>query len=517
VNNGRICIAICAATADALLEQLRRAEPLADLIEVRFDCLAPEQLSPSMAALRNANIPKPLIATYRSPEQGGNRNITRDDRLEFWRALDSLFEFADLERDVTKHVDLRPKTIASYHDFASVPANIDEIYRELAASGAAVIKIAATADDICDAIPIWKLLERTRSDNRQAIPIAMGETGKWTRILGLAHGAFLTYASLDTGKETAGGQITAADLLNVYRVKELDRETRVYGVIGDPVSSSLSPFMHNAAFANAGLNAVFLPLEVKDLDRFMQRMVLPATREVELNFAGFSVTMPHKLAIKKYLTSIDPVAEKIGAVNTVKIVGDTLTGYNTDASGFIAPLKQRIPDLKHARVAVLGAGGAARAVIYALKQEGADVTVFARDPDKAHDLADEFSVNVLKHSSPPYKGGVADAASAADGVVLSQASEIFDIVINTTPLGMRGPNEDQTPLSANDLTGVKFVYDLVTRRDETPLLREARKAGVDAIGGIEMLIAQGVKQFEIWTSREAPTDLMRQAVLDRLK
>jgi len=517
VNNGRICIAICAATADALREQFRRAEPLADLIEVRFDCLAPEQLSSAISALRQANITKPLIATYRSPEQGGNRNITRYDRLEFWRALDSFFDYADIELDITNDVDLQPKAIASYHDFASVPANIDEIYRELAASGAAVIKIAATAHDICDAIPFWKLLERSRADNRQVIPIAMGEAGKWTRILGLAHGAFLTYASLDTGKETAGGQLTAEDLLNVYRVKELDRETRVYGVIGDPVSFSLSPFMHNAAFANAGLNAVFLPLQVKDLDAFMRRMVLPATREVELNFAGFSVTMPHKLAIKKYLTSIDPVAEKIGAVNTVKIVGDTLTGYNTDAPGFIAPLKQRIPDLKHARVAVLGAGGAARAVIYALKQEGADVTVFARDPDKAHDLADEFSVNLVKHSSPPYKGGVADAASAADGVVFSLATTNFDVIVNTTPLGMRGPDQDQTPLTSEQLMGVKLVYDLVTRRDETPLLREARKAGIAAIGGIEMLIAQGVKQFEIWTSREAPTDLMRQAVLDRLK
>ena len=197
----------------------------------------------------------------------------------------------------------------------------------------------------------------------------MGEAGQWTRILGLGHGAFLTYASVDADRETADGQITADELVNVYRAKQLDRDTRVYGVLGDPVSSSLSPYMHNAAFKDAGLNAVFLPLQVKDLDAFMRRMVLPAIREVELNFAGFAVTMPHKQTIMKYLDDIDPVAKKIGAVNTVKIDGDKLIGYNTDAHGFITSLKQRIPDLKGVRHAVLGAGGAARAVIHALKEE----------------------------------------------------------------------------------------------------------------------------------------------------
>ncbi|HEY2847959.1 MAG TPA: shikimate dehydrogenase [Pyrinomonadaceae bacterium] len=499
MNNGRICISICAATADELVGQLRRAEPLADVVEVRFDCLAAEQLSPAINALKHATPTKPLIATYRSPEQGGNRQLTREERLEFWRRLDGGFAFADIEQDVRSGADFKHEIIASHHGFDGVRADLDGIYEGLSRSDPTVVKVAATAHDVCDAIPIWKLLERATDDGREIIPIAMGEAGKWTRILGLAHGAFLTYASLDRGKETADGQITADDLINVYRAKELDRETGVYGVIGDPVSSSLSPFMHNAGFAKSGLNAVFLPLQVKGLDAFMRRMVLPATREVELNFAGFSVTMPHKQAIQKYLTDIDPAAQKIGAVNTVKIDGDKQTGYNTDADGFIAPLKQRIPDLKSAHVAVLGAGGAARAVVHALQQEHAEVTVFARDPKRARPLADGF------------KAPISDLATIA------HRSSTFDIIINTTPLGMRGPNETKTPLTANHLLGIKFVYDLVTHRDETPLLREAREAGVEAIGGVEMLIAQGLKQFEIWTGLEAPANVMRAAVLDRLK
>ena len=516
MNSGLICISVCAATADELVDQVRRAEPLADLIEVRFDCLRADHVTNAVEALREAKFTTPLIATYRSPEQGGKRPLTREARLKFWSLVGDTFAFVDIESDIVDEITASSPAIASQHDFTGMPANIESIYEDLATHGTAIIKIAGTAHDICDAIPIWKLLERAGTSNRQLIPIAMGDNGKWTRILGLAHGAFLTYASLDAGKETAGGQITADDLVNVYRVKDLDRDTRVYGVIGDPVSSSLSPFMHNAAFGNAELNAVFLPLPVKDLDAFMRRMVLPATREVELNFAGFSVTMPHKQAIMKYLTDIDPVAQAIGAVNTVKIEGDKLTGYNTDAPGFIAPLKQRIPDLKDARVGVLGAGGAARAVVYAFKQERADITLFARDPKRAQPFADEFTINIAELNSPPYEGGVADAASAADGVVLSSATTGFDLIVNTTPLGMRGPHENDTPLTSDQLSGVKFVYDLVTRRDETPLLREAKKAGVEAIGGVEMLIAQGLKQFEIWTGLDAPASLMRQAVLDRL-
>ena len=218
------------------------------------------------------------------------------------------------------------------------------------------------------------------------------KAGKWTRILGLAHGAYLTYAALDPGDETAAGQLTAKDLIEVYRVRELDRDTQVYGVIGDPVSWSLSPYIHNAAFAAAGINAVFIPLQVKDLDEFIRRMVRNDSREVELNFAGFAVTMPHKQAIMRHLDDIDPAAEKIGAVNTVKIDGDRLIGYNTDAYGFIEPLRSKYSGLKGSRVAILGAGGAARACIYSLQQENADITVLARDERKAKGLADDFGI-----------------------------------------------------------------------------------------------------------------------------
>ena len=169
--------------------------------------------------------------------------------------------------------------------------------------------------DITDSLPLWNLLKRARKENVKFIPVAMGEAGKWTRIMGPAFGAPLTYGSLDTGKETAPGQITAKDLIGIYRVKELTEKTQVFGVIGDPVSKSLSPYMHNPAFQANGINAVFMHLEVKDLKRFITEFI-PGSG---LNFGGLSVTMPHKQAIIPFLDNIDDAAKAIGAVNTVRI------------------------------------------------------------------------------------------------------------------------------------------------------------------------------------------------------
>ena len=213
------------------------------------------------------------------------------------------------------------------------PINVEEIYERIKSIDLVdIIKIAVQTNDITDTIPIWKLLEKWKSEKEiiknkrlkeydelnkklkkvnysipppksflQIIPIAMGESGKWTRILGLAHGAFMTYAALDDGKETAPGQVSAKDLIEVYRAKELDENTEVYGIIGGNTAYSLSPYIHNAAFKFHNLNAVFVPLQTHDLDEFIRRMVKPETREIDLNFKGFAVTIPHKQSIIKHL------------------------------------------------------------------------------------------------------------------------------------------------------------------------------------------------------------------------
>jgi shikimate dehydrogenase len=253
--------------------------------------------------------------------------------------------------------------------------------------------------------------------------------------------------------------------------------------------------MHNAGFAAAAEDRVFVPLQVTDLDVFVNRMVRPETREIELNFAGFSVTNPHKHAIIAHLDEIDETAEQIGAVNTVRIESGKLFGYNTDAPGFINPLLEMYGDLNDANVAVVGAGGAARACVYSLVKEGADVTVFARDTTKAASLADSFNIRVK--SMPDNFTG-------------------FDIVVNCTPLGTKGDTEHQAIATADQLAGVKLAYDLVYNPIETKLIGEAKQAGVKTLGGLEMLIAQGAEQFRIWTGREAPLEAMTAAVRKKL-
>ena len=218
----------------------------------------------------------------------------------------------------------------------------------------------------------------------------MGNAGIATRILGPSRGAFLTYGSLEDESATAPGQVNARQLRSVYHIDEINEETMICGLVGLPVMHSVSPHMHNAAFAAAGINGVYLPLEVRDITAFVKRMVHPKTREIDWNLRGLSVTAPHKSSVMELLDWIDPEAQEIGAVNTVVIEGHELHGYNTDVHGLIEPLRERVGSLADASVAVIGAGGAARAAVWALKRDGANVTVFARDPSKGRTACRSF-------------------------------------------------------------------------------------------------------------------------------
>ena len=505
MTHGRICISVHATTIADLNEKIRTAVGKADLIEVRYDYLDPDELAAddpeklraSMARVADALANTPSITTFRPQENGGHRAISHLERENFWRAGYET-ELADLEQDAVEWSLSRPwrERICSFHDFNGVPDDLGLTFQRLASTQVDIVKIAAQVDDAADAIPVWKLLQNSTV---KVIPIAMGEAGKWTRILGLAHGAPITYASLDSTNAIAPGQISAAELDNVYRVKQLDRETKIFGIVAGDTTYSQSPYMHNAAFKAAGLNSVFVPFQVRDLDAFVRRMVRPDSREVDLDFGGLSVTNPHKQAIIEHLDEIDPTARSIGAVNTVKVDGRKLIGFNTDAAGFLAPLEDKLGDFAGARAAVVGAGGAARACIFALKNAGAEVTLYARNAEKARALVDEFDIAFAR-------------LPGVDGKRIQT-----DILVNATPLGTRGPNEGETVATADEIRGVRLVYDLVYNPTETRLLREATIAGCDTLGGLDMLVAQGVKQFEIWTGRDAPLAQMRSAILERLQ
>ncbi|HMJ24645.1 MAG TPA: type I 3-dehydroquinate dehydratase, partial [Pyrinomonadaceae bacterium] len=346
---------VCVERASELPEAIRRASAIADVIEFRLDYLAEKEREQALAILKawlDSSDP-PVILTFRPAEQGGHNSSDLDSRRRFWSSLMSLSDRAlfDLELDLVLDLVARRQTdepsidwsrvICSHHDFTGIQADLDELYQSMAATPARILKIAVQANDATDCVPIFRLLERAQNDGRALIAIAMGQEGIMTRILGPARGSFLTYGALDDKSANAPGQVSAKKLKEVYRIDKLNQETGVFGVIGSPVGHSLSPQIHNAAFGTAGVNAVYIPFEVRDADQFMRRMVCPRSRELDWGLRGLSVTAPHKAVVMKFLDWIEPIAESIGAVNTILIRGDDMRGYNTDAAGFLAPLRQK--------------------------------------------------------------------------------------------------------------------------------------------------------------------------------
>jgi 3-dehydroquinate dehydratase/shikimate dehydrogenase len=507
--HARVCIPVCCARASELAAAVARAAQHADIVELRLDCLDATQLAAlldgrALAALVKS-CARPLILTFRPSEQGGARALDLATRRDFWtRTLSRLPRdtkhqlFADIELDLlSAHPsELREaaracEIICSHHDFEGVPRDIEEIYERMTRTPAHVFKIAALAGDITDCLALLRLLERARRDGRELIAIAMGEAGTLTRILAPSRGAFLTYAALDETRATAPGQLRAGELRSLYRIDSLNEQTEITGLVGRPVAHSLSPHMHNAAFSACRLNGVYLPFEVRDLDDFMRRMAHPRSREWDWRLRGLSVTAPHKSAVMRHLDWIEPAARDIGAVNTIVCEGATLKGYNTDAAAALAPL-EGVLQLSGARVAVIGAGGAARAVLWSLREHGAhSTTVFARDIERARPTAQRFDAHVAALNGARFDG--------------------FDLVVNTTPLGTRGERERETPARAPQLRGARVVYDLVYNPPETLLLNEARAAGCRTFGGLPMLVAQAARQFKLWTGQDAPAHVMRAA------
>jgi shikimate dehydrogenase len=267
----------------------------------------------------------------------------------------------------------------------------------------------------------------------------------------------------------------------------IDGTTELYGIIGNPVAHSLSPAMHNAAFAALDLNKVYLSFVVQDVAQAMIGLR-------GLGIKGASVTIPHKQAVIEHLDSIDPVAEKIGAVNTLSITNGAIHGANTDWIGANRALAEKIP-LAGSSVLLLGAGGSARAIGFGLLEAGTSLTIASRTPEKGQTLAKLLNCPWL----PLAEAGTARA----------------DILINATSMGM-APQQELSPIAKEALTNFGVVMDIVYAPLATRLLREAEQAGCQTIDGLAMLLYQGAAQFEIWTGRKAPVEVMHRTLLTSL-
>ncbi len=488
----RVCVAVTGSDATDLIEKAEALVRDNSFLEFRLDYLSkPGLVLPKVKQFIESHHGITIIATCRRVVSGGKFRGSIASQLEILtKASDLGCQLVDVELQTAQKAKpaqlqklrSRSAVILSYHDFRGTK-KLDETLEKMRAFPADFYKIVSTAKTLSDNVTMIQFLAQEGA-NHSLIGVCMGEQGLISRVLGVRAGSVFTFASVTRGEETAPGQAPAQELRSVYRIEQVDAATRVYGVAGDPVSHSLSPAIMNAAFRRENVNAVYLPLHAKTL-----KDLLYCVREIPIH--GLSITMPYKEAIIAHLDNTDSHTTKIGACNTVVRAQDgKLYGFNTDTSGVVRPLERRLTTLQDAKILVLGAGGAARAAVFGLRERGAEVYILNRNLAAAQKLARRAHARAIKRAD--------------------LKKYVFDVIINATPVGMG--NTRETPLQEKEINA-RFVFDMIYDPPETRLLKLARERGAQIIPGIEMFVHQAARQFEIWTGKPAPQDEMMQVVL----
>jgi 3-dehydroquinate dehydratase/shikimate dehydrogenase len=497
----KVCVAIVGATPAEMIEKASAVVKETPFLEFRLDYLdKPQAALPKLKQFFADHSAATAIATCRRTANGGKFAGTLAAELDILlKAAEAGFHLVDLElesaealkkADLQKLRDTGTAIVLSHHDFAATK-DLDAIFARIQPFAPDFVKIVPTAKSLVDNVTLIRFLERM-NEHTNVVGVCMGDAGIISRVLGLRAGSAFTFAAATAGEETAPGQITARTLIETYRIDQVDAATKIYGVAGNPVRSSLSPIMMNTAFRRETVNAVYLALQTNKLADLLKLVH-------EIPIQGLSVTMPLKQDILAHLERTDPLSAKIGACNTVLRVpsgenAGKLFGFNTDVAGIVGPLEKRLA-LRGAKVLVLGAGGAARAAVFGLRDKGADVFILNRTLETAQKLARQAGAKTIKKEALPKTS--------------------FDVIVNATPIGMAGNKAPQL-LEPKDLN-TKLVFDLVYNPLETPLLRMARQAGIAIITGIEMFVQQGARQFEIFTGKPAPEEEMFRVVLHALR
>ena len=490
----RVCWTLAAATAEEILGCARRIRPpSARFVEVRLDYLADaEQGSQVMQALRRSRIP--AIATLRTTRAGGKYPGQPGQQLRILQACaEAGASIVDLEIESAERAgpaavaELRRLVplLVSFHDYQQTPESVEAALSRLKAFPADFYKVVTRSWRHGENAALLRLNAGARGHGK-VLAFALGEVGVPTRVLSVAWGAPFTYAAFSSDQAVAPGQLTGREFLEHYRLGRLSARTAIYGLIGNPVAHSLSPAVHNAAFAAKGLDAIYLPFRVESSEDFLEALGT-------YRLSGFSITLPHKEAMARAAGWVDPEARAVGAINTIVRRGRKLLGYNTDVAGLLVPLEKRLR-LPGARVLVAGAGGAARAAAFALARRQARVAVVARRPEQAAALAELV-------------GGETVASQAL-------SAERFDAIIHATPLGMY-PDTDGCFFTPGTLN-TRVVFDTVYNPLETPLVRMARQRRIKVISGLEMFLEQAACQFKLWTGQKPPRTVMQRAALRAL-
>ena len=494
-----ICVIIGRGRHKSLqLEWETVAQAGAELVELRVDCIRREPEVKRIFANRHT----PAVFTVRRPPDGGLWRGEEELRLKLIReAIVSGVEYVDLEIDTAAAIK-RPsfgktKRIVSFHDFKGIPQDMEDLFERMRQLDPDIIKIAVASESVKQAS---EFLEFVRDANKicPTIGIAMGEFGTFTRVLGAKYGAPYTYAGFNPDQTFAPGLLSFQQLKRDYLYDQIDPDTEVYGVIGDPIGHSLSPAVHNNAFREKGQNKVLVPFRIPadSLRESIESLLW-------LEPKGFSVTIPHKQAIIPLMGAVDQAVANIGACNTAVVQDDAWVGHNTDHQAAMECLEEKlegsvessISPLEGKQVLILGAGGVARAIASGLLVRGAGVSICARQEEKSSKLAEELSCKSIPWSS--------------------RASTISDIMINCTPVGMH-PKVEETPMPIAGLRTGMLVFDTIYHPENTLFIKQAREHECITLTGVAMFIRQAALQFEYYTGEQAPEELMYKTVKQKL-
>ena len=490
----RICIALGFPETESLLAHARKEYDAGErFFEFRLDYLpAPEQGIAAIRKFLSRHSDCTIVATCRRHQNHGKYNGSVEEQIRVLegaiaagaKAVDIEIESAENCAGRLESLRAQAYVLLSYHNYGGTPP-LDSVLRRMSRIPADGYKIVTTARKPSDN---YRVLSLARAHPKTPmVLLAMGETGFATRVLSTAIGGLYTYAAPNTAEGTAAGQVSARQLRHLYRVEKFTRDARVYGVIADPVRHSISPAVHNRAFQARRADAVFLPFLVKPA-QLKDFLVLAE----KLPLAGFSVTIPHKQKILRYVEPAGPLERRIGAVNTVWRKAGKWRGANTDVHGITVPLARRVR-LGKSTVLIAGNGGAARGAAYALAEAGAKLAITGRNPDRVRALAKACDAEPLSREQAE--------------------ARMFDVLIHATPLGMF-PKIDQCFFDGR--IPAKLVFDMVYNPVETLLARKARDQGATVIPGLEMFLEQAARQFEIWTGDNAPRAVMEKAALEAL-
>ncbi len=488
----RVCVVIARTRHRMVAAEVQEAARLgAKMLEIRIDLIA---RAPDLRRLPD-NKPCPMIATIRRRADGGRWAGTEENRQTLLRqCIAGGFDWVDVECDIADNVPRfgRAKRIVSYHNTEGVPDNLEQIYERMCKQDADVLKVVVVAQQITDNQRILKLLQGAK---RPTVAHCMGDLGFATRLLGLKYGAPFMYAAFNEDRMIAPGMPTMWEVQHVFPVDRVNADTKVYGVIGDPVAHSLSPLLHNRLFRRAEINGLYLPFRVPrgqlsaHVDTFE---MLPAQ--------GYSVTIPHKEGAAQLATKPDPIVQQTKAANTpVRQKDSAFAAFNTDYQALLDSLTHALPPnedgspgtLKGKMVLLLGAGGVARAIAHALRKAGCVMTIANRTPEKAHRLAAEIEGRVLDW--------------------MGRHTSSCDILINATSVGMY-PNIDDTPIHGGFLQPGMMVFDTVYNPESTVMIKDARERNCRIVTGVELFARPAALQFELFTGQAANLEQIRQIV-----